>query len=295
MSIVLKGAPVANALTEVLKERAKKLKEKGVTPTLAILRVGEREDDLAYERGAKSRCGKVGVDVRCFVLPGGCSRDELLDAVRTINEDDSIHGCLMFRPLPVKGDELAACALLSPEKDVDCITGGSLESVFIGAGTGFPPCTAQACKEMLDYYGYSLQGKRITVIGRSLVIGKPVSMMLQARHATVTMCHTKTADIAAACRNAEILIAAAGKAGVVGADYTNREQVIIDVGINVDAEGKLCGDVLFDAVEPLVAAITPVPGGVGTVTSAVLAKHVVEAAEKTLALVPDLAAACCSL
>ena len=148
---------------------------------------------------------------------------------------------------------------------------------------------------MLDYYGYSLQGKRITVIGRSLVIGKPVSMMLQARHATVTMCHTKTADIAAACRNAEILIAAAGKAGVVGADYTNREQVIIDVGINVDAEGKLCGDVLFDAVEPLVAAITPVPGGVGTVTSAVLAKHVVEAAEKTLALVPDLAASCCSL
>ena len=128
MSIVLKGAPVANALTEVLKERAEKLKEKGVTPTLAILRVGEREDDLAYERGAKSRCGKVGVDVRCFVLPGGCSRDELLDAVRTINEDDSIHGCLMFRPLPVKGDELAACALLSPEKDVDCITGGSLES-----------------------------------------------------------------------------------------------------------------------------------------------------------------------
>ena len=282
MAELLKGAPVAAALSEALTQRVQRLKEQNITPTMAILRVGERGDDLAYERGAVKRCEKVGVAVRSIVLEQDYTQEQLLNAIRVINEDDGIHGCLMFRPLPCKADEQAACALLSPEKDVDCITSGSLSSVFIGSGAGYPPCTAQACMEILSHYGYDLTGKKVAVIGRSLVIGRPVSMMLQARNATVTMCHTKTVNMADTCREAEILIAAAGKAKVVTNAYTNPNQVIIDVGINVDGHGNLCGDVDFEAVEPMVSAITPVPGGVGTVTSTVLAKHVIEAAERTL-------------
>ena len=282
MAEVLKGLPVANALTEALVERVAVLNAKNVTPTLAILRVGERGDDISYETGAMKRCAKVGIAVQQFLLPADCTREALLDAIRQINEDPSIHGCLMFRPLPDKAMEEAACQLLKPEKDVDCMTSGSLAAVFTGKGAGYPPCTAQACMELLDHYEIDLQGKRVAVIGRSLVIGKPVSMMLQARNATVTMCHTKTVNMAETCRNAEILVVAAGKAGVVDGSFAAPGQIVVDVGINVDAEGKLCGDVNFADVEPVAEAITPVPGGVGSVTTAVLAKHVIEAAEKTL-------------
>ena len=282
MAEVLKGLPVANALTDVLVERVAALNAKNVTPTLAILRVGERGDDISYETGAMKRCAKVGIEVRQFLLPADCSQEQLLNTIREINEDASIHGCLMFRPLPAKTMEEAACALLAPEKDVDCMTAGSLATVFTGKGAGYPPCTAQACMELLDHYGIGLQGKRVAVIGRSLVIGKPVSMMLQARNATVTMCHTRTVNMAEVCRNAEILVVAAGKAGVVDGSFAAPGQIVVDVGINVNAEGKLCGDVNFADVEPIVEAITPVPGGVGSVTTAVLAKHVIEAAEKTV-------------
>ena len=280
MAQLLKGLAVANALTEDLIARAEILKSKNITPTLAILRVGARPDDLSYETGAMKRCAKVGIEVRHFLLEETCTREALLNTIRQINEDPSIHGCLLFRPLPDRDMEAAACALLAPEKDVDCMTAGALASVFAGKGAGYPPCTAQACIELLDHYGISLEGKRVCVVGRSLVIGKPVSMMLQARNATVTMCHTKTLDLAGTCRNAEILVVAAGRAGVVGADHVSPGQVVIDVGINVNDEGKLCGDVDFAAAEPIAAAITPVPGGVGSVTTAVLAKHVIEAAEK---------------
>lgn len=282
MAQLLKGLPVANALTELLTERVAALSEKNIMPTLAILRVGERPDDISYETGAMKRCAKVGIAVRQFLLPADCSQEVLLETIREINEDMSIHGCLMFRPLPDKVMEEAACTLLKPEKDVDGMTSGSLATVFTGKGTGYPPCTAQACLELLDHYQIPLQGKRVAVIGRSMVIGKPVSMMLQARNATVTMCHTKTVDMAEICRNAEILVAAAGKAGVVNSSFMAPGQIVVDVGINVDEEGKLCGDVKFDEAEPIVESITPVPGGVGSVTTAVLAKHVIEAAEKTV-------------
>lgn len=280
MGQILKGAPVAAALSKQLLERAETLKAAGIAPTLAILRVGQRPDDISYETGAIKRCEKIGIQVKQFLLPADYQREQLLDTIRQINEDSTIHGCLMFRPLPSKRDEADACALLAPEKDVDCMTSGSLASVFTGKGAGYPPCTAQACMELLDHYGIPLRGKRVTVIGRSLVIGKPVSMMLQSRDATVTMCHTKTVDMPAVCRDAEIIIAAAGKAGVVDERFVSPGQVILDVGINVDENGKLCGDVKFDAAEPVVEAITPVPAGVGSVTTAVLAKHVIEAAEK---------------
>ena len=284
MAELLKGMPVANAITEELVGRVATLKERGVTPTLAIVRVGERDDDLSYERGALKRAEKVGLGVRQFVLPADCSQADLMAVIDEVNSDSSIHGCLMFRPLPKTLDEAAACAALDPAKDVDCITEGSLFGVFAHRPMGFPPCTAQAVIEILDHYGYELSGARVSVVGRSLVIGKPVSMMLQARNATVTMCHTRTRDLAAECAKAEILVVAAGHIGTVGAGSVASGQVVIDVGINWDeAAGKLCGDVLFDEVEPIVGAITPVPGGVGSVTTAVLAKHVVTAAERTLA------------
>ncbi len=282
MATILKGAPVAAALSEQLIKRVEILKNKGITPCLAILRVGERGDDIAYETGAMKRCEKVGVAVRQFILPAEYEHDALMDTIRQINADPTIHGCLMFRPLANKADEAEACTLLSSAKDVDGMTAGALAKVFTGQGEGYPPCTAQACIELLEHYGVALRGKRVTVIGRSLVIGKPVSMMLQAKDATVTMCHTKTVDMPAVCWGAEIIIAAAGKAGVVDASYVSPGQIIVDVGINMDAQGKLCGDVAFDEVKPIVEAITPVPAGVGSVTTAVLCKHVIEAAEKTL-------------
>lgn len=282
MAEILKGAPVAAAITEELTRRAEALKAKGVEPCLAILRVGERADDLAYERGALKRCEKVGVRAVSIVLPADCTQNALLDAIARINADDAIHGCLMFRPLPKHLNEQAACEALLPCKDVDSMTAASLRTVFTGRGEGFAPCTAQSCIELLDHYGYDPAGKRVVVIGRSLVIGKPVSMMLQTRNATVTMCHTKTVNMPEICREAEILVVAVGKAGVVDETFTNPGQVVIDVGINAAPDGGSCGDVQFTAVEPRVKAISPVPSGVGSVTTAVLCKHVIEAAERTI-------------
>ena len=284
MAELLKGLPVAKALCGRLAARIEALVADGVTPTLAIVRVGERADDLAYERGATKRCESVGIAVQRHVLPADCTQEVLMDAIEGVNADAGVHGCLIFRPLPAHLDEEAACAALDPAKDVDCLTQGSLFGVLTGRAAGFPPCTAEACIELLDHYGYDLDGARVTVVGRSLVIGKPVSLMLQARNATVTMCHTHTRDLAEECRRADILVVAAGHAGTIGADAVRAGQAVVDVGINWDEEAqRLCGDVSFDEVEPCVAAITPVPGGVGSITTAVLAKHVVEAAERSCA------------
>ena len=282
MAELWKGASAAAALMEDLTGRIERLSGAGVTPTLAIVRVGERPDDRAYETGAVKRCEKAGVAVKRFPLPAGCSALELRAVLEHINAVSEIHGCLMLRPLPDPAMEEMACALLDPKKDVDCMTPAALAGVFAGKGWGYPPCTAQACLELLKYYKTALTGKRAVVVGRSLVIGKPVSMLLQAENATVTMCHTRTVDLPAVCRGAEVLIAAAGRANLLGADHVSPGQVVLDVGINVDKDGKLCGDVKFDEAEPVVSAITPVPGGVGAVTTAVLVKHVVEAAERTL-------------
>ncbi|MDY4041967.1 MAG: bifunctional 5,10-methylenetetrahydrofolate dehydrogenase/5,10-methenyltetrahydrofolate cyclohydrolase [Collinsella sp.] len=284
MAELLRGAPVAAALTERAAECAAALAERGVVPTLAVVRVGERPDDVAYERGACKRCEKAGIAVVRHILPGDCSQTDLMAVIEQVSADASVHGCLLFRPLPAHLDGAAAAAALDPAKDVDGITAGSLFGVLSGERVGFPPATAAAVIELLDHYGIALSGAEVTVVGRSLVIGRPVSLMLQARDATVTMCHTRTRDLAAACRRADVLVVAAGRAGVIGAEAARAGQAVIDVGINWDEDaGALVGDVAFDAVEPLVAAITPVPGGIGAVTTAVLAAHVVEAAERSLA------------
>ena len=275
-----KGAPVAQALTERLIVKANQLKVQGIVPTLAIVRVGERPEDLSYERGALKRCEKVGIRVRQFTLPEESSHGDLLALIEQINADREIHGCLLFRPLPPQIDEAAICAALDPAKDVDGITAGSLAAVFTGGGAGYPPCTAQACMEILNYYGCDLTGKRAVVVGRSLVVGKPLSMLLLGKNATVTLCHTRTADLAAECRRAEVLIAAAGRANMIGRDHLAPGQLVLDVGINVDENGNLVGDVDFAAADEIVGAVTPVPGGVGAVTTSVLAAHVLQAAEQ---------------
>ncbi|MBR3224549.1 MAG: bifunctional 5,10-methylene-tetrahydrofolate dehydrogenase/5,10-methylene-tetrahydrofolate cyclohydrolase [Atopobiaceae bacterium] len=281
MAKLLKGLPVAKELVSRLVPRVEALKARSIVPTLAIVRVGSREDDLSYERGATKRCAAAGVAVRTFVLPEDCSQAVLLSTIEEVNQDDGIHGCLLFRPLPASLDEAEACAALDPAKDVDCASNLSLLGVLCNTDMGFAPCTAEACVELLDYYGYDLCGANVTVVGRSLVIGKPVSLMMQARDATVTMCHTRTRDLAAACANADVLVVAAGHPNTVDASCVRGGQIVVDVGINWDEDAQaLCGDVSFGEVEPKVAAITPVPGGVGSVTTAVLAKHVVEAAER---------------
>lgn len=280
MAELLKGAPVAALLTETLAAEAGALRRQGIAPTLAILRVGHREDDIAYERGAIKRCEKVGIEVRALQWPEECREEELITALHNLNDDDEVHGVLLFRPLPPHLDDDRVRNALSPEKDVDGITDLSLAGVLTGTARGYPPCTAQACMEMLDYYDIDIAGKRAVVVGRSLVVGKPVAMMLVNQNATVTICHTRTADLSETCRRAEILLASAGRPNVIGADELSPGQVVIDVGINVLEDGSLCGDVDLDAARSIVASITPVPGGVGAVTTSVLAKHVIAAAKK---------------
>lgn len=272
------GKEVVAAVNSRIMADVAALKEKGVTPTLGIVRVGERGDDLSYERGAVKRCETLGVAYEKFLLPADCTQEELMAVIDQVNKNDAIHGVLIFRPLPKHLDEAAVIKALDPEKDVDGITDGSMVGVFAGTNQGFPPCTPQACMEILDYYNVDCTGKKAVVVGRSLVVGKPAAMMLIKKNATVTVCHTRTVDMPSVVKEADIVIVAAGRAGVVDASYVREGQIVIDVGINVNAEGKLCGDVDYAAVEPIVDAITPVPGGVGSVTTSVLVGHVVEAA-----------------
>lgn len=280
MATILKGAPVVAAMNEKTTALCDALKAKNIFPTLAIVRVGEREDDISYERGVNKRCEKIGVAVKNYLLPADASQEALLAVIHEINEDDTLHGCLLFRPLPKWMDDKTVRAALAPEKDVDGITDQSLAGVFTNVETGYPPCTAQACMEILDYYNIPLSGKRATVVGRSLVVGKPAAMMLDKRNATVTMCNSRTRDLPAVCREADVVVVAMGRMGAVDASCLREGQTVVDVGIHLSEEGKLCGDVKFAEAEPIVDAITPVPGGVGTVTTSVLVKHVVEAAFK---------------
>lgn len=274
---ILKGLPVANAINEKLIEEVKTMEKK---PHLAIIRVGERPDDMSYERGATKKMDKVGFECTSYTFPADIDNDTFQKEFDKINEDDNIDGILLLRPLPKHLDEKAVENRIDPCKDLDGISPVNLAKVYAGDESGFAPCTAEAVIEMLDFAGINLTGKRVTVVGRSLVIGKPVAMMLMKKNATVTICHTKTVDMLGTCRNAEIVVAAAGVAKMIDKNYINKDAVVIDVGINVDEEGNLCGDVNFDEVSELASVITPVPGGVGSVTTSVLAKHLMKAAKK---------------
>ena len=278
MAVLLTGKEVSNAVKERVAEGVKTLAQSGITPTLAILRVGERPDDLSYERSAIKVAATLGIEVRSIVLPADATQEQIEAAIDGINDDASIHGCLMFRPLPKGIDETALCNRLDARKDMDGIGLSSLAGIFAGTGQGYAPCTAQACIEICDYYNVPVQGKRVVVIGRSLVIGKPVSMLFLQRNATVTICHSRSDNLAEITREADVVVCATGRAKAYDARYFSAGQTVIDVGINVDDQGNLCGDVDFDSVEPIVATITPVPRGVGSVTTALLMEHVVKAA-----------------
>ena len=286
----LLGKEVNEAIVANLLERTNALREKGVVPTLGIVRVGANPSDLSYEKGATTKGEQVGVDVKKFELPEDATKEEVLAMIDQVNADDSIHGVLMFRPLPkhLKNDQNEICNRLDPKKDVDCMTHLSNAGVFEDRkDLGYAPCTPAACMEILDHYGIDCKGKKAVVLGRSLVVGKPAAMMLMKKNATVTVCHTKTVDTAAICREADIIISAAGVLGSLTKDFVRPGQIVIDVSMNWNPEkitskgkGGMSGDCVFDEVEPIVGAITPVPGGVGAVTTTVLMKHVVEAAEK---------------
>ena len=274
---VLKGLAVANAINENLMEAAKTLPK---VPHLAIVRVGERPDDLSYERGATKKMEKVGFACTHYTYPEDISNEDFQKAFDAVNDDPEIDGILLLRPLPKHIDEVAITRRIHANKDLDGISPMNMARVYAGDAAGFAPCTAEAVVEMLDYAGIDCTGKKVTVVGRSLVIGKPVTMLLMKKNATVTVCHTRTADMKAECRDADIIVAAAGVAKMLDASYVSDGAVVIDVGINVDAEGNLCGDVDFDSVAEKASILTPVPGGVGSVTTSVLAKHLLRAVQQ---------------
>jgi len=285
MSIVMKGAAAAAALTEENSRRAQVLLSRGLRPKLAIVRVGNKANNLSYEKNAIKRCASAGVETQCYALPEEVPQEELEQLILQINRDDSVHGCLLLRPLPASMDEGKICSLLSPEKDVDGITHASISGVYTDSGEGYPPCTAKACMVLLRHYGIPIEGKRVVVLGRSLVIGKPVAMLLLGQNATVTLCHSKSENLRDICRQADILIAAAGQREMLDRSYLRCDgsQCVIDVGIHVRENGRLCGDVAYDDVADVVGAITPVPGGVGAVTTSILVEHLLTAAERKAA------------
>lgn len=274
-----RGMPAVKAMAEEFKSRVAALKERGVYPKLAVVRVGEREDDIAYEKGIMKRFGTVEADVEVIKLPIDIDEESFEETIRRLNEDEKVHGILVFRPLPKQLDDNRLKKIIRPDKDVDSISMANAAKVFAGDKTGYAPCTAQAVMELLEHNKIDLTGKKVVIVGRSLVVGKPLAMLMLGRNATVTVCHTRTKNIAEECKRADILVACAGSAKMIKRDFTNPDQIVVDVGINF-VDGAMCGDVDYDDVAEHVAAITPVPGGVGTVTTSVLLKHTLESAER---------------
>lgn len=274
-----RGMPAVKAMAEEFKSRVAALKERGVYPKLAVVRAGEREDDIAYEKGIMKRFGTVEAEVEVIKLPIDIDEESFEDTIRRLNEDEKVHGILVFRPLPKQLDDNRLKEIIRPDKDVDSISMANAAKVFAGDKTGYAPCTAQAVMELLEHNKIDLTGKKVAIVGRSLVVGKPLAMLMLGRNATVTVCHTRTKNIAEECKRADILVACAGSAKMIKRDFTNPDQIVVDVGINF-VDGAMCGDVDYDDVAEHVAAITPVPGGVGTVTTSVLLKHTLESAER---------------
>lgn len=277
MATLLRGKPVADNISEGLIKEVEALKEKGITPKLTIIRVGANPDDLAYERGALNRSKKVGIDVEVKELPEDITQEDFIKELRGVNEDKSVNGILIFRPLPKHLKEEVIKYEIAPEKDIDCFSPINAAKLVEGDETGFPPCTPMAVIEILKHYNVTMEGKKAVVLGRSMVVGKPAALLLLKENATVTICHSRTKELSKVTQDGDILVAAIGKGKFVKEDFVREGAVVIDVGINVDEEGNLHGDVDFDQCEPKAGMITPVPGGVGSVTTSILAKHVVKA------------------
>ena len=281
MGEIIKGKPVGDALSEVLKGECEALVKDGIQPKLAILRVGAKPNDLSYEKGALKKCDTIGIKAEVTELPEGTTQEQYIEALEKLNKDSSVHGILTFRPLPKGIDEEVIKNVIAPEKDVDCFSPMNTAKLMEGDKTGFPPCTPTAVVEILKHYNVPLKGAKVVVLGRSMVVGKPVSMLLLGENATVTICHSKTQDLQKVCADADVLVAGVGRARMVTADYVKEGAVVIDVGINAKPEGGgICGDVDTDDVLAKASMVTPVPAGVGSVTTSILAKHVIKACKQ---------------
>ena len=281
MGEIIKGKPVGDALSEVLKGECEALVKDGIQPKLAILRVGAKPNDLSYEKGALKKCDTIGIKAEVTELPEGTTQEEYIEALQKLNKDSSVNGILTFRPLPKGIDEEVIKNVIAPEKDVDCFSPMNTAKLMEGDKTGFPPCTPTAVVEILKHYNVPLKGAKVVVLGRSMVVGKPVSMLLLGENATVTICHSKTQDLQKVCADADVLVAGVGRARMVTADYVKEGAVVIDVGINAKPEGGgICGDVDTDDVVGKASMVTPVPAGVGSVTTSILAKHVIKACKQ---------------
>ncbi len=281
MGEIIKGKPVGDALSEVLKGECEALVKEGIQPKLAILRVGAKPNDLSYEKGALKKCDTIGIVAEVTELPEDTTQEQYIEALEKLNKDSSVHGILTFRPLPKGIDEEVIKNVIAPEKDVDCFSPMNTAKLMEGDKTGFPPCTPTAVVEILKHYNVPLKGAKVVVLGRSMVVGKPVSMLLLGENATVTICHSKTQDLPKVCADADVLVAGVGRARMVTADYVKEGAVVIDVGINAKPEGGgICGDVDTDDVVGKASMVTPVPAGVGSVTTSILAKHVIKACKQ---------------
>lgn len=277
MGKIIKGKPVADEITTKLVSEVEGLKAQGIIPKLVIVRVGQNTDDISYEKGAVKRCSRIGIEVEVKNFTGEITQEEFIAEIEKMNCDSTINGIIILRPPPPQIDEGKIKYIIEPLKDVDCFNPANMSKILEGEPSGFSPCTASAVMEILRYYKVQISGKRAVVIGRSMVVGKPLSMLLLNCNATVTICHSKTENIGSVCSEADIVVACVGKAEMVDSNYIKEGAVVIDVGINVDHDGKLCGDIDTENCIEKSGMITPVPGGVGAVTTSILAKHVVRA------------------
>lgn len=277
----LAGKPVVQSLRENIISRVEVLKDKHIAPKLLLIRVGAREDDISYEKSILKNCDRLGIECNVLELPENVSMDQLTEVFNKANADVDVHGIMIFRPLPDHLDIELIKNLIDPAKDIDCMSPVNLEKVFEGKSTGFVPCTPKAVIEILKYYDVPLNGANVVVAGRSLVVGKPLTMLLLDENATVTVCHSRTKDMSGVTAKADIVVAAVGKAKIINEDYFSDHSIVVDVGINDDGNGSICGDVDFDAVVDNVKAITPALGGVGLITTTILLNHVVQACEKS--------------
>lgn len=282
MGIKLEGKPVVKFLRENIIKRVSKLGEQGVKPTIVIIRVGDREDDISYEKGILRNCELLGIKSQVKCMPVDVSLTEITSVIENSNRDENVHGIMLFRPLPKHLDNDIIRNIIDPVKDIDCMSPANLEKVFEGNMEGFAPCTAKAVIELLKYYDIDLKGANVVVAGRSLVVGKPLAMLMLNENATVSICHSKTKMMPLITSKADIVVAAIGKAKFMNDEYFSPNSIVVDVGINDAGDGKICGDVDFNLVFDKVKAITPAIGGVGAITTTILLSHVVKACEELM-------------
>ena len=279
MAVIMKGSEVSSRMKEMLLAKVSELKQSGISPALAVVRVGNKPDDAVYERSILKRFNPLGIDVKLHELPESISQADFDAEFMALNDDPKIHGILLFQPLPEGLDSANVRIRMNPLKDIDGMSPLNEARIFEGGLEGFAPCTASAVMTVLAQYGYDPAGKNVVIVGRSMVIGRPLSMLMLRANATVTVCHSRTQNLPEVCRRADILVAAVGHARMITPEYVTRKSVVVDVGIDTDMDGNLCGDVDFERVEPVVQAVTPVPGGVGAVTTSVLAENLLKAAK----------------